>query len=836
MKRTSRWMIALLVFLGGFLLIGCNPTDTPTDEPTEEPTEQFELEIVGVDHVMVGTSTLYTVEITPETTAQVEWISLDPTIGTITQSGQFTALEIGEVRIRASFETEQENEFYTEKLITVTDITPVSIIVSGVSSVNVANSINFMATVSPSNAAQSVVWSVSNEELARITEQGRLTALKGGTVTVIATSTVDQTIVGERQVTIHAPVPQEIMLVGKNYVELGDSTDLSVNVWPMFAQDTVTFSVDDPSIISVSATGTVTSHKAGVGVIQATSTENAELTSTFVITVTDVVSENNDARDLAFVNQILDQMSLEEKIGQLFTVHYWTDAASNNLVLSQTIKNELAQYHFGNFILFAYNAATPQGLLNLTRNLQREALTANSVPAFISIDQEGGMVSNATRGLTHFPGQMAVAATQNPQYAYQIGSMMGQELRDFGIHVNFSPVLDVNNNIDNPIIGVRSYGDDPATVAEFGIEMFKGLQSSGVVGTAKHFPGHGDTNIDSHLGLPIIKHDMERLYEIELYPFIEAINAGIDSIMTTHIIFEALDAEHPATLSKTVLTDLLRIELGFNGLIVTDAMNMAAITNYYGTGQAAVLALQAGVDMLTYAGGSDQVSAYNAVLQAVHNEDISIERIEQSVRRVLLSKLEKGLFENPFGKNNAPISDYTTHQALATQISRNSITVAKGNFQGLDLSKSTLVISPVLNSSRYTLRPGLTNNTPQNSFAFLLKSEIDKIEGTAFYQTITTSPTTQNINQIKEMASSFEQVVIATSNANLAQESLVKALLEIHSDLIVVALERPYDIVRFEEVKNYIAIYGYTPGAVEATIELMMGNLIPSGALPVLLP
>lgn len=816
-----------LLLLSVLLVVGCDNTTEPTT-----PVESYTLSIHGPSQVMVGTSVTFEVSVDPEVNSlDVSWVSLDTSVATITTEGELTAVTLGEVEIKAIYISETNVEYFSTKTITITDIVPTSLQISGQGTMNVSTSINLMATVSPSNADQSVTWSVSDETLARITESGRVTALKGGTVVITATSKSAATVLDTKTITISAPAPTEMMVTGKSFLEVGDQAQLVATTWPVFSNDEVSFEVENDTIVTIDETGVVTAVSAGTTSVIVTHKTNANLNTTFTIEVSSTVNTNPDDKDLAFVEELMQNMTIEEKIGQMFTVHYWTDANSSNITLSSSIVNEINQYHFGNFILFAYSAGTANGLINLTRNLQKTALASNHIPAFISIDQEGGVVSNATRGLTHYPGQMAVGATKDPSYANQIGFNMGSELRDYGIHVNFSPVLDVNNNMNNPIIGVRSYGDNPQDVADFGIQMFKGLQSAGVVGTAKHFPGHGDTDVDSHLGLPIITHDLERLYEVELFPFIEAIENGIDSIMTTHIIFEALDPNNPATLSYAVLTELLREELGFEGLIVTDAMNMAAITNHYGTGQAAVLSIQAGVDMLTYAGGSDQVTAYNAVAQAVINGDITEARINESVKRILLEKLEKGLFVNPFGKTNATLQDYTSHQELVTEIYQNSLTLVKGDMDSVVSSNKTLIISPVLNSSRYTLRPGLTGNS--NSLAFILRSELVKDGYEADYEIIPTSPTPSQISALRTKAQGYDTVIVASANANLAQENLVKQLLADNSDLIVVSLERPYDLVRFQEVNNYIALYGYTPGAVEALIAYFRGEFEATGTLPV---
>ena len=326
------------------------------------------------------------------------------------------------------------------------------------------------------------------------------------------------------------------------------------------------------------------------------------------------------------IETILNNMSIKDKIGQMFMVGFEGTTIPSSL--RQTVKNR----RFGNFIYFGANVADDEKVAPLSSSLQNILLEEVGLPGFISMDQEGGMVVRFANEATHFIGNMGLVATNDPNNAFLVGQASGQELRHYGVNMNLAPSLDVNNNAQNPVIGIRSYADSAEVVSSYGLKMIAGLQDSCVLSVAKHFPGHGDTTIDSHLGLPLIPHDKERLYQVELAPFIDAINNGVDAIMSAHIIFSSFDDQYPATLSYKVLTELLRNELKFQGLILTDEMRMNAIRSNFGIKEAAVLAIQAGVDILLYAEStSTSLEAYDGVLSAYQSGIITEERINDSV-------------------------------------------------------------------------------------------------------------------------------------------------------------------------------------------------------------
>jgi len=535
--------------------------------------------------------------------------------------------------------------------------------------------------------------------------------------------------------------------------------------------------------------------------------------------------ENDDVEEKEDLHQkitsIINTLTIEEKIGQLFIVGFTGKSIQNTLI------NSINKYHFGNFIYMDENIGTSEELKKLSFDIQSLVLNINKIPAFVAIDHEGGYVYRLGNNATHFLGNMAIAATNDPNNAYLVGKAAGRELKNYGINFNFAPVLDVNNNPHNPVIGIRSFSDNADVVASYGIRMLEGYKEANVLTSVKHFPGHGDTTTDSHYGLPKINYGKECLYEIELKPFIEAINSSVDAIMTAHIIFSTFDSELPATLSRKVLTNLLREELGYKGLIVTDEMRMQAITKYFEGGKAAVKAIQAGVDLLLYAESTQtSVEAYNSILNAYHNGEISEERINESVYRILEKKFKYGLFSND---TNESLNDFFNASKLNHDLIQESITIAKGKIN-FDKEKSTLIIST--KASRYPLLPNYSINTNQNSLAYIgkeyfLKNGVKNVEG------IVIDTNVSNLSNIINLAPNFEQILIAVENVSINQANLINQLAKINSNIYVIALRNPYDYLSYTNINNYICTYGYFEETVFAILDLFLGKYEAKGKLPV---
>ena len=327
----------------------------------------------------------------------------------------------------------------------------------------------------------------------------------------------------------------------------------------------------------------------------------------------------------------VNEMTLKEKLGQLII------AGFHGYEYNDHLKTLIEEYKVGNIILFSRNIKDLDQLATLNKKIFAEVEKHTGNIPFITIDQEGGMVTRIMNGATFCPGNMTLTATNNSDNAYQIGKIMGDELTHLGINMNLAPSLDVNNNPDNPVIGVRSYSDNPKVVSEYGNKYIKGLQEKGVIATAKHFPGHGDTNVDSHLGLPMITHTLKELEKVELVPFKSAIKNGVNAIMSAHIVFSEIDKSGlPGTLSSVILNDLLRGKLNFKGLIVSDCMQMNAIESQYTTERGTLMGIKAGLDIACISHDLEkQVGALKLLEEAVKKGELSEELIDDKVEIIL---------------------------------------------------------------------------------------------------------------------------------------------------------------------------------------------------------
>jgi beta-N-acetylhexosaminidase len=321
---------------------------------------------------------------------------------------------------------------------------------------------------------------------------------------------------------------------------------------------------------------------------------------------------------------------LVRRVGQRFMVGFQGHEASPD------VKHLIREYGVGSVILFARNVDAPEQVADLVRELQETAkLAGHDLPLLVAVDQEGGRVARLREPWTRWPSLRVVGQADSEQQARAMGMALAGELKACGLLCDFAPVMDVDTNPKNPVIGDRSFGGDPEQVARLGVAMIRGLQENGVAACAKHFPGHGDTGVDSHLELPAVDHSLSRLRDVELRPFRAAVQAGVASIMTCHVLVRELDDARPATLSPDVVDGLLRKELRFDGVVFTDDMDMKAVAKHWPAGQAAVLAAKAGCDVVSMCANHDaQVQALEGVIRAVESEEISSTALDDSCDRV----------------------------------------------------------------------------------------------------------------------------------------------------------------------------------------------------------
>ncbi|MBQ9000056.1 MAG: beta-N-acetylhexosaminidase [Clostridium sp.] len=344
------------------------------------------------------------------------------------------------------------------------------------------------------------------------------------------------------------------------------------------------------------------------------------------------INLNRNNKQVDKIKQQVDNMTLDEKIGQLITVGidgYSLDNNAKDLIESKKV---------GGIILFKNNVNNSNQLLQLINSI-KETNSTNKTPIFISVDEEGGRVNRFPKEIKALPSNKIVGNKNDSNLAYDIGKDIGYALSSFGYNMDFAPVLDINSNPNNTVIGDRAFSSDKNIVAKLGANEIKGFKSSNVICVAKHFPGHGDTDTDSHYLLPIINKTIEQLQELEFVPFKKAIEEKVPAIMVSHILLPNVDNTNPASMSKTIINDILRKDLKFDGVVVSDDMTMGAITNDYDISEACIKAINAGTDLLLVCHGYDnEVKVINSIKEAVNNKIISMDRIDESVYRILYLK------------------------------------------------------------------------------------------------------------------------------------------------------------------------------------------------------
>ncbi|MFS0836707.1 beta-N-acetylhexosaminidase [Paenibacillus sp. 1P03SA] len=337
------------------------------------------------------------------------------------------------------------------------------------------------------------------------------------------------------------------------------------------------------------------------------------------------------------------RMTLDQKIGQMVI------SGVDGLVMDEHARQLIDTYKVGGFILFKPNVKSAGQTVTLLNALKEEnARTGSKIPLMLSVDEEGGRVSRMPDEYTDVPAGRVIGNTKNLRFAAEIGDILAREAASLGFNTNFAPVLDINSNPKNPVIGDRSFGSKPELVGSLGVEMMKAMAAQKVIPVVKHFPGHGDTAVDSHIGLPVVEHDASRLRSFELVPFVKAFQSGADAVMVAHILLPKLDATYPASLSPAVITDLLRKELNFGGVVFTDDLTMGAIVKSYGIGEAAVQAVKAGTDVALVCHEFDNtVRVVKALKQAAETGVLSERRIDESVYRILKLKYKYTLADHP---------------------------------------------------------------------------------------------------------------------------------------------------------------------------------------------
>ncbi|GAA5020304.1 glycoside hydrolase family 3 protein [Terrabacter aeriphilus] len=553
-------------------------------------------------------------------------------------------------------------------------------------------------------------------------------------------------------------------------------------------------------------------------------------------------SHGPKGREHAWVTSTLRRMTLEEKVGQLFVQNvYGSDATTpddRNLPLYGVASpaEVVRKYHLGGVIYFAWTDSVrdPDQIVGLSNGLQRAALTQRSkvrVPLSISTDQEQGVVTRIGPPATQFPGSMALGAGRSAADARTAAAITGRELLAMGVNTNFAPDCDVNVNPLNPVIGTRSFSSRPDLAAQLAAAQVAGYQrDGGVASSAKHFPGHGDTATDSHVAFPVITHTREQWETIDAPPFRAAIREQIDMIMTAHLSFPALDdSGNPATLSHPILTGLLREELGYTGVIITDSLAMQGVRDLYGDAEVAVRALLAGVDQLLMTPAMDD--AYAAVIEAVRTRRLSTRALDEKVARVLHLKYRRGMVARPFADPRAVARSVGTPRNLAAAASVTDRTTT--------VVKNDDAVLPFAPKGRKVLVTGYGATTTATIAAAL------GAQGATTTTVETgTSPTDATVSRSVAAAAGQDLVVVTTMKAwdtsvtdpKGGQQKLVKALLASGTPVVVVSVRDPYDIAYFTDAPTYVATYSYSPVAIEAAARILTGASSPTATLPVDIP
>jgi beta-N-acetylhexosaminidase len=491
----------------------------------------------------------------------------------------------------------------------------------------------------------------------------------------------------------------------------------------------------------------------------------------------------------------------------------------------------IADRRVGGYSLFRpYNYDSPAQVRELTTALQRAARDSDQAPLLIATDQEGGQLAAMGKGTTQFAGNMALGATCDPDLAQRVGRAIGLELAAMGVNVNYGPVLDLNTNPRNPSLGIRSFGDEPGLAAALGAAMIEGLQSAGVAATIKHFPGKGEAAVDSHYKMPVIGHGRERLDAVEFPPFLAGIDAGAKLLMTGHFAIPALTgtSAYPATVARRVMTDFARGEMGFEGVIITDALDMGAITQGAGQIIDVIAAVRAGVDLLLIMLDEDtQERLYGGLRLAYTRELIGDEHLRPSVERILALKKWAAAQPQP----DLDVVGRAEHRALEIELAHRSITLIRNEAGLLPLRLSPEARVAAVMPQPKDLTPADTSSTVAPYLAAALRAHHPHVD-----EYVTGHPpSSSEIAALREHLAGYDLLILGTINASVQPEqaALVNELLPLGVPTVTVALRTPYDLAVYPAAQTHLCTYSIQPASLDALAAALFGEFTPSGRLPV---
>jgi len=529
------------------------------------------------------------------------------------------------------------------------------------------------------------------------------------------------------------------------------------------------------------------------------------------------------------IDSLLQSMTLQEKIGQLFVSPAYGRFTNSKDPQYLRLKRLIENYHLGGIIFMQGDV---YGQAMLTNKLQDHS----KIPLWIAQDMEFGAAMRIS-GTTRITPAMGVAATDDASNAYLKGKITAREAKALGVNQIFAPVLDVNNNPENPVINVRSFSADPDMVSLFGQYMIDGIESEGVMATAKHFPGHGDTDVDSHLALPVIYHDFSRIDSLELRPFRETINNGLRSVMSAHIAYPNIsrNGDLPGTMDESILNDILIDSLGFEGLIVTDGLEMKGIADNYSPGEAVIYALKAGVDMMLIS--PDEMAAINELELAVQRGELSEERIDRSVRKILQLKKGHGAFENPKVdlQNLSRSINTPVYQSIADRIARNSVTILKD-------SRDIFPIREVdhLNILAVALADDESGSTG-SSFA----RELRKYHGNVDFHVLDRRTSLSEKNEILDAADKADLILIGSFvivrshqpiQVQPEQLQFLRQIISRPSPSALIAFGNPYVVRDLPGTDAHVMAWSSNSNQVRQAVPALFGASEVAGKLPINIP
>ncbi|MBR2891220.1 MAG: hypothetical protein IKC22_02430 [Bacilli bacterium] len=511
-------------------------------------------------------------------------------------------------------------------------------------------------------------------------------------------------------------------------------------------------------------------------------------------------------------------LTLEEKVGQMIGLAFY------GTEYSEELRMQVEDIKAGLIIYFKDNCDNPKQIFELNKIINSKS----KIPPFLALDQEGGMVARVTEGVVQSPGAMAISACQRSEYAYKLAYNMGKDLVKLGFNFNFAPVGDINNNPNNPVINVRSYSDNPDVACEYVRQAVLGYQDAGMMTSIKHFPGHGDTVVDTHLGLAKVDFDSERLYNMELKPFLMAKEENLPGIMAAHVMYTKYDDVFPTTLSKKVITNLLREEIGYDGLVVTDSLTMKAVFDNFSLEEIVYNTMNSGCDILLMCGARNvqmQKEFADIAIRLTKEGKISEQHIDECVTRILKYKemFNVGKMADSFDDIKDEINNQEAVE-FSKKVSEESITelINNNNLYPLNNKEKILVVFPKIKVVT------LVEDENKN-----LMSLFDFMSIPTDRHYISIDPTKEEQLELLSKVDQYDKIVYCSYNAcfNPTQAELINSIDQ--KKLIVCAIRTPYDIRVLPNVQAYICSYEATPLSLASLAKVLTGDILPLGKLPV---